>query len=123
MIRFLLLVVVVSLNYIEAEALSGEATYYDLSVGLTACGTQHSNSELVAATSFSWWTSANPNNDPMCRRTAVVRNPSNGRSVTVRIRDKCWGCKREDIDLSPAAFQALGVPLSVGRFRVNWDFQ
>ncbi len=79
------------------------------------------DNDFVAATSFSYWTTPNPNLDPMCRRSARVTDPSTGRSVEVRIKDKCSGCASGDIDLSPAAFRQLR-DLGVGRFRANWDF-
>jgi len=102
-----------------AVAVSGDATYYHVSAGLTACGTRHSDSEMVAAIGFPYWTTPNPNLDPNCRKTAWVRDPTNGNTITVRIVDKCGSCDRNNIDLSPAAFQRFR-PLGVGRFRVEW---
>jgi len=105
----------------SAEAINGDATWYSPSVGLVACGTHHGDDEWIAATAFSYWTTGNPNVDPMCNKRARVTDPASGKSVTVRIRDKCAGCKRGDIDLSSGAFKQLR-DLGVGRFKVNWDF-
>lgn len=88
---------------------------------MTACGQVFNDNDYVAAIAFSYWTTPNPNNDPMCQKRARVTDPSTGKSVTVSIKDKCGGCQRGDIDLSPVAFQQLRDK-SVGRFHVNWDF-
>lgn len=76
---------------------------------------------MVAAIGFNYFTSPNPNNDSMCGRNVRVTDPSTGRSVTVAIQDKCASCSPNDIDLSAAAFKQLR-DLSVGRFRVDWNF-
>lgn len=99
--------------------MAGDATWYNL--GMTACGQVFSDNDYVAAIAFSYWTTPNPNNDPMCQRRARVIDPSNGRSVDVAIKDKCASCGRDDIDLSPAAFQQLRN-LDVGRFNINWNW-
>lgn len=58
------------------------------------------------------------NGNPNCARKAWVT--VKGRTVEVRVVDKCGGCKYEDIDLSPAAFKALGLDLGVGRIKGTW---
>lgn len=91
-------------------------------MGLTACGQTYSDSDLVAALGFQYFTAPNPNNDPMCGRRVRVTDPASGKSVEVTIRDKCQSCTGNDnIDLSPAAFRKLR-DTSVGRFRGQWDF-
>lgn len=99
--------------------MTGDATYYNL--GLTACGQVFTDNDYVAAIAFSYWTDPNPNNDKMCQKQARVIDQSNGKSVVVAIKDKCSACKRDDIDLSPIAFEQLRN-LTVGRFTVSWDF-
>lgn len=99
----------------------GDMTYYDPSVGFSACGRMHSASEFVAALSFSdFIDTPNPNNSPSCDMCARIRGPS-GATVTVQITDKCAGCAPGDIDVSPAAFQEI-AHLSVGRLPVSWDY-
>lgn len=89
---------------------------------MTACGQVYRNEDYVAAIGFQYFTTPNPNNDPMCGRRVRVTDPSSGRSVVVTIRDKCQSCTGNDnIDLSPTAFSQLR-DTRVGRFRVNWDF-
>jgi expansin (peptidoglycan-binding protein) len=44
-----------------------------------------------------------------------------GKSVTVRVQDKCVTCAEFNLDMSPAAFNALADPL-VGRLHgVTWN--
>lgn len=56
--------------------------------------------------------------------TAEITNRKNGRKVLVVVRDYCRACHkgRAAIDLSPAAFVALGLTLEdgVGRVRVRY---
>lgn len=99
--------------------MTGDATYYNL--GMTACGQNFTDKDYVAAIAFSYWTTPNPNVDPMCQKHAKVIDPTNGKSITVAIKDKCGACKRDDIDLSPTAFEQFRN-LDVGRFTVSWDF-
>ncbi|PQE10847.1 Rare lipo A protein [Rutstroemia sp. NJR-2017a BBW] len=72
------------------RANAGDLTYYD--VGLGACGWTNSDSEMVSY---------------------------GGKSVVVKVVDKCMGCKTDDLDLSPAAFTAL-APESLGRIKGTW---
>lgn len=97
----------------------GDLTYYNL--GLTACGQVYTNSDMVAAIAFSYFTSPNPNIDPMCGKQVKIIDPTTLKSIKVTIRDKCEGCKVNDIDVSPSAFEKL-KPKNVGRFQVVWDF-
>ena len=99
----------------------GDATYYKPNGRNTACGKKHGNNDLIVALPFHYWKTANPNKDPMCTKSIRVTNPKNGKNVTVKIQDKCGGCKGDDIDLSLGAFQHINNP-SVGRFKVNWVF-
>lgn len=57
----------------------------------------------------------------MCQKKVKVTDPKSGKSAVVAIKDKCGGCKRGDIDLSPVAFEQLRKK-DVGRFKVKWDF-
>lgn len=98
---------------------NGDMTYYDL--GLTACGQTYTNADMVAALAFDWFTTPNPNEDPMCGRMVRITDPATSNTVEVEVRDKCQACQHDDIDVSPTAFQTL-QPLEVGRYKVTWDF-
>ncbi|KAG7091825.1 hypothetical protein E1B28_008229 [Marasmius oreades] len=102
----------------------GDATFY--TPGLGSCGRTNNANELVAAVASPVFDTfpghtANPNNNPICGKTAVVT--FGGKSVTVTIVDRCPGCGSGGIDLSPAAFQKL-APLSQGRLSgTKWTVQ
>lgn len=88
----------------------GELTFYD--PGLGACGGSHVGDDLIAAVARTVFDAAaadtgdgNPNNNPICgKRIRVERGDG---SVDVTVVDRCQGCKRLDLDLSPSAFQRL----------------
>jgi rare lipoprotein A (peptidoglycan hydrolase) len=46
----------------------------------------------------------------------------NGKSVVAKVVDKCMGCTGKSIDLSNAAWDALGVSRDVGRTQAEWCF-
>ncbi|GAA4547971.1 RlpA-like double-psi beta-barrel domain-containing protein [Amycolatopsis samaneae] len=100
------------------EAVNGRATYYT-DAGFGACGTRiNASTELLVAAPAGLFTSPNPNNDPLCRKSIRVRY--NGRTITVPIKDKCPSCDNSKIDLSLPAFRQLADP-NVGIISVSWD--
>ncbi|KZW03165.1 hypothetical protein EXIGLDRAFT_725631 [Exidia glandulosa HHB12029] len=87
---------------------NGEATFYD--PGMGACGVTNSGSDLMAAVSQAFFDTfpgagANPNANPLCGKTATVNY--NGKTVQVKLLDRCVSCAYVDLDLSPAAFDQL----------------
>ena len=103
------------------ESRTGKMTWYD-DTGYGACGTQiNAATEDLVAVSYAWWTTANPNADPLCNGISV-QVTYNGRMITVPVKDKCPGCPAEHIDLSKSAFQKL-APLDVGVVNgITWKF-
>ncbi|KAF8698367.1 Lytic transglycosylase, partial [Rhizoctonia solani] len=103
---------------------NGWATYYNPSVGLGACGWANGDGELVAAVGTTLYqdtmVDANPNHNPICGRIAAVTYA--GKTIQVKVVDRCYACGYNDIDLSPAAFQQF-APLAVGKLQaVSWRF-
>ena len=100
---------------------TGKATYSN-DAGYGACGTQiDAATQDLVAVSYTWWTSANPNNDPLCQGISVEVT-YNGKTITVPVRDKCPGCTAEHLDLSQTVFQQF-APLSVGVINgLTWKF-
>ncbi|OAD68594.1 hypothetical protein PHYBLDRAFT_103777, partial [Phycomyces blakesleeanus NRRL 1555(-)] len=97
---------------------SGDGTFY--AVGLGSCGTDDGNTDLVAALNApQMQNGANPNNNPICGRRAVVKGPKG--SVTVRIVDTCPPCQKGDLDLSPAAFGKI-ADFAAGRVPITWNW-
>ncbi|KIE27685.1 lipoprotein [Streptomyces sp. MUSC 125] len=102
------------------QPVSGTATWYN-DAGYGACGTPiDASSQILVAVSPSYWTSANPNLDPLCSGISVQVS-YNGRTITVPVRDKCWSCAPGHIDLSAPAFRSLAAP-DLGVIPVTWKF-
>ncbi|MEU2736945.1 cysteine/serine endopeptidase inhibitor, partial [Streptomyces sp. NPDC007095] len=108
-------------NAVGTQDISGEMTYYNDS-GYGACGTvvNAANQDLVAV-SHEWWTSADPNQDRLCRGVSV-QVTYNGKTITVPVKDMCPSCAAGHIDLSQSAFQKL-APLEKGLVKgITWKF-
>jgi len=103
------------------EPMTGSMTYYN-DAGFGACGTPvNAATEMLVAVSFQWWTTANPNNDPLCQGISV-QVTYNGKTITVPVKDKCPSCDATHIDLSQPAFEQL-APLSLGVVNgITWKF-
>lgn len=101
-----------------ASAVDGTASYYN-DTGYGACGTWiNAATEWLVAAPAALWTSPNPNNDPLCRKS--IRVTHNGRTITVPIKDKCPSCPSNKIDLSQPAF-AHFANTGVGIIAVSWE--
>jgi len=104
---------------------NGQGTFYD--TGLTACGVTNNDGEMIVAVShtlfdsFPGYNGANPNNNPICGKK--IKANFKGKSVIVTVTDRCEGCKPDDLDFTPTAFQRLIGDLGLGRVDgVSWDF-
>ncbi|MFG3010593.1 cysteine/serine endopeptidase inhibitor, partial [Streptomyces cinerochromogenes] len=108
-------------NPVSTQTISGEMTYYNDS-GNGACGSRvDAASEDLVAVSHEWWTSADPNQDRLCRGVDV-QVTYNGKTITVPVKDMCPSCAAEHIDLSQTAFQKL-APLEKGLVKgITWKF-
>ncbi|GIF16370.1 cysteine/serine endopeptidase inhibitor [Actinoplanes teichomyceticus] len=106
------------------QTMTGRATFYNDS-GYGACGTPiNAATEMLVAVSHTWWTSANPNSDPLCQGYSV-QVTYNGKTITVPVRDKCPSCDATHIDLSQAAFAQFAStnPANTpGVLDVSWKF-
>ncbi|MER6360515.1 cysteine/serine endopeptidase inhibitor [Kitasatospora sp. NPDC001527] len=103
------------------QPMSGKATYYN-DAGYGACGTQiNAATQLLVAVSHTWWTTANPNNDPLCKGISV-KVTYQGKTLTVPVKDQCPSCDATHIDLSQPAF-AKFAPLGQGVINgLTWQF-
>jgi expansin (peptidoglycan-binding protein) len=102
----------------EKRSFSGDATYYKPSSGVNSCGTQASDSDIMAAMNVAQMANgANPNANPNCHKQISVKGPKG--SVTVTILDTCPACAHGDLDLSPAAFDKI-ADQAQGRVPVTW---
>ncbi|GJE91832.1 hypothetical protein PsYK624_079830 [Phanerochaete sordida] len=101
---------------------TGDGTWFV--PGLGACGFTNTGSDLIVAVghelfdTFPGYNGHNPNTNPICGRkiTATFK----GKSVTVKVVDRCVACNTFDLDFSRAGFAALANP-DVGRIHgVKW---
>lgn len=104
----------------QGKEYMGEATHYQ--PGLGSCGTKNDASEMVVAVSHSKYDAKangqNPNDNPYCGKKLKVSYQ--GKSIEVKVVDRCPGCGENDLDLSPTAFKKL-APLGKGRLNeLKW---
>ncbi|MEV5508074.1 cysteine/serine endopeptidase inhibitor [Streptomyces orinoci] len=101
--------------------MTGKMTYYT-DKGYGACGTPiDATSQNLVAVPAAWWTSPNPNNDPLCQGLSVEVS-YNGRTIRVPVKDKCPSCDPTHLDLSRPAFASL-APLDRGVVNgITWKF-
>jgi expansin (peptidoglycan-binding protein) len=132
LICFSLLICVFSLNKIlmtnnsksksipsVGKNINGHLTYYN-DAGYGACGSKiNAASEDLVAVSHVWFTTQNPNNDPVCN--LCVKVDYQGKSIKVRVKDKCPSCNSDHIDLSKTSFSKL-ANLSIGNVQAKWSF-
>ncbi|OAA35425.1 Rare lipoprotein A (RlpA)-like protein [Metarhizium rileyi] len=100
------------MNQLSART-NGDFTYYN--TGLGACGQNNNDGEMVAAVGHSLYDRTHP-----CGRR--IRVHYRGRSVVVRVVDRCGGCSDNSLDLSPAAFVQVVGSLGPGRVQGSWEF-
>ncbi|KAG5357146.1 Allergen Asp f 7-like protein [Yarrowia sp. C11] len=100
---------------------SGQATFYD--TGMGSCGITNTDSDFIVALNTDMWQAGmidgNPNHNTLCGKQLTAHR--GGKSVTVTVTDMCPGCSHGDLDLSPAAFNALASP-DEGRVEVTWSW-
>ncbi|RPA91241.1 hypothetical protein L873DRAFT_1714903, partial [Choiromyces venosus 120613-1] len=100
----------------------GDATFYD--TGMGSCGIVSQDSSFIAAISHLLMDSkktADPNKNPFCG-TTILCSYKGGPEIPVVIVDRCTGCAQWDLDLSPAAYQAIGAKTDDGRVSISWRF-
>ncbi|PHH66848.1 hypothetical protein CDD82_1524 [Ophiocordyceps australis] len=96
-----------------AASSSGQLTYYY--PGLGACGQTNGANDAIVAVSAPLFDAQRP-----CGRN--IRVHYQGRSVMVRVVDRCAGCAYNDLDLSPSAFQQVVGDLGKGRVPASWEW-
>ncbi|KDN40270.1 plant expansin [Tilletiaria anomala UBC 951] len=82
-----------------------------------SCGWTNTDSDMIAAVSHTLYdqyttTPGNPNNNDLCGKMIDVSY--GGKTVRVKIVDRCEGCQEYDVDLTTTAFSQL-ADLGVGR--------
>ncbi|KAK6454789.1 RlpA-like double-psi beta-barrel-protein domain-containing protein-containing protein [Scheffersomyces xylosifermentans] len=103
------------------EIFSGQGTFYD--TGLGACGIVNTDTDYIAAISHELYDAhnidGNPNHNPLCGKK--IRAFYQGKSVEIAVTDRCEGCKYNDLDFSPSAFDQL-ADADLGRINITWEW-
>lgn len=99
-----------------------DGTFY--ATGLGSCGFTNTDSDFICAISkidYDRFTvGGNPNNNALCGKSLTATY--NGKSVTVKIVDRCEACGQGALDFSPAAFDEMADP-AIGRMHgMTWVF-
>jgi len=93
---------------------SGRATWFIPDTG--ACGDVNSQSDYIVAMNYAQYHGGSP-----CHKVVVIKNKANNRVVKAKVTDECPSCAYGSLDLSPAAFQALG-DLDTGVLPISWSW-
>ena len=95
-----------------AVPVAGRATHYDAD-GTGSCSFDASADRRVAAIGAADYAKA-----AWCGACVEVAGPG-GRTVVVRVVDRCPACKPGELDLSREAFAAI-APVEAGRVAISW---
>ncbi|KAF5392219.1 hypothetical protein D9757_001424 [Collybiopsis confluens] len=92
----------------------GFATYFYQNGVAGACGTVHSDNDLIVAMDSAVY------NQDICGKSVTITNTANGKSVTAVVADECPTCNNaQSIDLSLATFVTIGE-VSTGLLDITW---
>lgn len=94
----------------------GKATFFSQGGSPGACGKVHEDSDYVVAIQSQMY-----DDGKFCGKTILVTRKSTGKSIKCLAADECPGCPSDQsLDLSIAAFNALGEP-DEGIFDIHWQ--
>ncbi|GAA5822960.1 hypothetical protein JCM11251_004437 [Rhodosporidiobolus azoricus] len=94
---------------------SGRGTYYFQGGAAGSCGVYNSDSAYIVAVNSAQM------NSGLCGKTVHIKNTANGQTVTATVADTCPSCSYGSLDLSEAAFGAIGSYGS-GVLPISWSF-
>ena len=100
---------------------TGDLTYY--APGLGACGITSQNGDSIVAVSHIIFDAvsvgSNPNLNPLCGKMIRVRR--DGKSVDLKVVDRCVGCAARDLDVTEDTFAKL-ANVALGRVTMEWSW-
>lgn len=100
---------------------TGYGTFYWQGGNAGACGTVHSDSDLIGAIKDDWY---GPTGEvsPLCGKQVSITNTNNGKNVVITVADVCPTCETHDsFDLSYGAFTQIAAE-SDGQVPISWYF-
>ncbi|KLT43442.1 hypothetical protein CC85DRAFT_235267, partial [Cutaneotrichosporon oleaginosum] len=97
---------------------SGQATFYDASVGQLACGGYGNNEAYIVALNSAQYGHGYPG--PQCGKSLTIT--ANGVTVGgVTVVDECPTCAFGDLDLTPGLFRRFASE-DQGVFQLSWEW-
>ncbi|KAH8113647.1 RlpA-like double-psi beta-barrel-protein domain-containing protein-containing protein [Phellopilus nigrolimitatus] len=102
---------------LEKRDSNARLTYYDITVGTTACGKNYKASDYVVALNGAEFGSGYPG--PHCFKKISIT--ANGKTATAQIVDKCPGCPKGGLDLTEGLFEHF-APTSKGVLTGSWKY-
>ncbi|GAA5985194.1 hypothetical protein JCM5350_004267 [Sporobolomyces pararoseus] len=102
--------------FVSTGSYSGKATYY-YQDSLGSCGNWNGDNTLIVALNTPQVRSMGNK----CGAWVNIKNTSNGKTVKAKIQDECPSCSSGSLDLSVAAFKALGS-MDAGVLPISWSF-
>ncbi|BGP29342.1 hypothetical protein JCM10296v2_001081 [Rhodotorula toruloides] len=98
------------------QVYTGKATYYYQYGVAGSCGNNNSDDSYIIALSYT-----QVDGGSHCGQKVQITNTANGQSIEATVADTCPGCQWGSIDLSVAAFKALGS-LDSGVLPIQWSY-
>lgn len=99
----------------------GVATFFFQNGVAGACGTVHSDNDIIAAIDQDRYGNSG-NSSPLCGKQVQITNLNNQKQVTVTIADDCPTCDNANsIDLSVGAFTSIATE-EEGEVPISWFF-
>ncbi|BGP22130.1 expansin family protein [Rhodotorula toruloides] len=99
-----------------AQVYNGKATYYYQYGVAGSCGQYNSDNSYIIALSYT-----QVDGGSHCGQKVHITNTANGQSIEATVADTCPACAWGSIDLSVAAFEALGS-LDSGVLPIQWSY-
>ncbi|KIK68502.1 hypothetical protein GYMLUDRAFT_35932 [Collybiopsis luxurians FD-317 M1] len=99
----------------------GFATYFWQNGVAGACGTVHSDSDMISAIDVARYGDTGTESE-LCGKYVKITNTNNQKTVTVMIADACPTCNNDNsIDLSYGAFTSIATEAE-GMVPITWEF-
>merc|ERR1712093_388494 len=103
-------------NLSTSSSFSGKGTWYTQNGVAGSCGKVNPDSALIIAMN-----TPQVSGGAHCGKYVTLTNQANGKSVRAKVADECPGCSYGSLDLSLAAFKAIGN-LDTGVLSLKWTW-
>ncbi|WVQ78047.1 hypothetical protein IAT38_000128 [Cryptococcus sp. DSM 104549] len=104
-------------NHLTKRSFSGQATFYDVESGTTACGKYWKASDYIVALNTAQYGSGYPG--PQCGKSITISY--GGKTRTATIQDECPTCAYGALDLTEGLFTQFATQ-NDGVFQMTWWF-